>query len=69
MLKEILKLISEGYDAVRKIAILAAPLAKGKTVNFEEIYTEEFQKIVEDFKYAKAVGRSIKLLGRIKERG
>ena len=29
----------EGYDAVRKIAILAS-LANGKTVNFEEIYTE-----------------------------
>ena len=44
----------EGYDAVRKIAILAS-LAKGKTVNFEEIYTEGISKITaEDFKYAKA---------------
>lgn len=34
----------EGYDAVRKIAILAS-LAKGKTVNFEEIYTEGISKI------------------------
>ena len=39
----------EGYDAVRKIAILAS-LAKGKTVNFEEIYTEGISKITaEDF--------------------
>lgn len=56
----------EGYDAVRKIAILAS-LAKGKTVNFEEIYTEGISKITaEDFKYAKAMGRSIKLLGKCK---
>lgn len=56
----------EGYDAVRKIAILAS-LAKGKTVNFEEIYTEGISKITaEDFKYAKVMGRSIKLLGKCK---
>lgn len=56
----------EGYDAVRKIAILAS-LAKGKTVNFEEIYTEGISKIsAEDFKYAKIMGRSIKLLGKCK---
>ncbi len=56
----------EGYDAVRKIAILAS-LAKGKTVNFEEIYTEGISKITaQDFKYAKAMGRSIKLLGKCK---
>lgn len=56
----------EGYDAVRKIAILAS-LAKGKTVNFEEIYTEGISRITsEDFKYAKAMGRSIKLLGKCK---
>ncbi len=56
----------EGYDAVRKIAILAS-LAKGKTVDFEEIYTEGISKISDvDFKYAKAMGRSIKLLGKCK---
>ena len=56
----------EGYDAVRKIAILAS-LAKGKTVDFEEIYTEGISKITaEDFKYAKKMGRSIKLLGKCK---
>lgn len=56
----------EGYDAVRKIAILAS-LANGKKVNFEEIYTEGISKITaEDFKYAKKMGRSIKLLGKCK---
>lgn len=56
----------EGYDAVRKIAILAS-LANGKTVNFEEIYTEGISKITaEDFKYAKKMGRSTKLLGKCK---
>lgn len=56
----------EGFDAVRKIAILAS-LAEGKTVDFEEVYTEGISKITaEDFKYAKAMGRSIKLLGKFK---
>lgn len=56
----------EGYDAVRKIAILAS-LAKGKTVDFEEIYTEGISKITDvDFKYAKVMGKSIKLLGKCK---
>lgn len=56
----------EGYDAVRKIAILAS-LAKGKTVDFEEIYTEGISKISDvDFKYAKVMGKSIKLLGKCK---
>ena len=56
----------EGYDAVRKIAILAS-LATGKTVDFEEIYTEGISKITAaDFKYAKAMNRSIKLLGKCK---
>lgn len=56
----------EGFDAVRKIAILAS-LAEGKTVDFEEVYTEGISKITaEDFKYAKAMNRSIKLLGKFK---
>lgn len=56
----------EGFDAVRKIAILAS-LAKGKTVDFEEIYTEGISNITAtDFKYAKAMGCSIKLLGKCK---
>lgn len=56
----------EGFDAVRKIAILAS-LAKGKTVDFEDIYTEGISHITaEDFKYARAMGKSIKLLGKCK---
>ena len=52
----------EGYDACRKIAILTS-LVCGKTVDFEEIHTEGISKITpEDIAYAKAMGRSIKLL-------
>lgn len=53
----------EGYDACRKIAILTS-LAYGKQVDFEDIYTEGITKITDtDIKYAKALGKSIKLLG------
>lgn len=53
----------EGYDACRKIAILSS-LAYGKQVDYEDIYTEGITKITNiDFKYAKALGASIKLLG------
>ncbi len=56
----------EGYDACRKIAILSS-LMLGKNVNYEDIYTEGITKITaEDFKYAKALGRSIKLLAMSK---
>ncbi len=52
----------EGHDACRKIAILSS-LMTGKNVNFEDIYTEGITKITAtDFIYAKAMGRSIKLL-------
>ena len=52
----------EGYDACRKIAILSS-LVYGKTVRYEDIYTEGITKISKaDFKYAKAMNRSIKLL-------
>lgn len=52
----------EGYDACRKIAILSS-LMLGKTVNYEDIYTEGITKITaEDFRYAKAMDRTIKLL-------
>ena len=51
----------EGYDACRKIAILAS-LAYGHQVNFEDIYTEGITKITDtDFLYAKKLGKSIKL--------
>lgn len=52
----------EGFDACRKIAILAS-LMTGKTVNFEEIYTEGITKITsKDFEYAKKLNKAIKLL-------
>lgn len=59
----------EGYDACRKIAILTS-LVTGYQVNYEEIHTEGITKITkEDFKYAKAMKASIKLLGTSKKVG
>ncbi len=56
----------EGYDACRKIAILSS-LAFGCHVDYEDIYTEGITKItVEDVKYAKGIGMSIKLLATSK---
>lgn len=53
----------EGYDACRKIAILAS-LAFGKQVDFEDIKTEGITKITDaDIAYAKSMNRVIKLLG------
>ena len=53
----------EGYDACRKIAILTS-LITGAQVDFEDIHTEGITKITDvDFKYAKAMKASIKLLG------
>lgn len=52
----------EGYDACRKIAILTS-LVCGQQVDFEDIHTEGITKIsATDIKYAKAMGRTIKLL-------
>lgn len=52
----------EGHDACRKIAILTS-LVSGQQVNFEDIHCEGITKIsATDIKYAKALGRSIKLL-------
>ncbi len=57
----------EGYDACRKIAILSS-LMTGKNVNYEDIYTEGITKITAaDFKYAKKMNRSVKLLAMSKE--
>lgn len=54
----------EGHDACRKISILSS-LMMGKTVDSQKVYTEGITKITAaDFAYAKAMGRSIKLLGR-----
>lgn len=57
----------EGFDACRKIAILSS-LAIGSQVDFEDIYTEGITKITDvDFKYAKELGVSIKLIGTSKK--
>lgn len=57
----------EGHDACRKIAILSS-LMTGKNVKYEDIYTEGITKITaRDFVYAKALGRSIKLLALSRE--
>lgn len=59
----------EGYDACRKIAILTS-LVTGSQVDYEDIHTEGITKITtEDFKYAKALNASIKLLGTSKKDG
>ena len=59
----------EGYDACRKIAILSS-LACGQQVDFEDIYTEGITKVSDvDFKYAKELGVSIKLIGTSKRVG
>ncbi len=52
----------EGHDACRKIAILTS-LVSGQQVDFEDIHCEGITRIsATDIKYAKALGRSIKLL-------
>jgi len=52
----------EGYDACRKIAILAS-LMTGHYVRYEDVYTEGITAITPmDFEYAKKLGKSIKLL-------
>ncbi len=59
----------EGYDACRKIAILSS-LISGQQVDFEDIYCEGITKItVEDMKYARAMGTTIKLLASSKRHG
>ena len=59
----------EGFDACRKIAILAS-LATGKEVDFEEIYTEGISKIEKiDFAYAKLFHGSLKLFASMKVEG
>lgn len=59
----------EGYDAGRKLAILAS-LSYGHQVDFEDIYMEGITKISDiDFKYAEALGAEIKLLAQGKKVG
>lgn len=56
----------EGYDACRKIAILSSLMLE-KTVDYHDIYTEGITKITsQDFAYAKAMGKTIKLLAMSK---
>ena len=57
----------EGYDACRKIAILKS-LVCGQQVDFNDIHTEGITKIsATDIKYAKQMGRVIKLLASSKK--
>lgn len=54
----------EGYDACRKLAILAS-IAYGATVRYEDIPTEGISKItVEDIQHAKSQGKKIRLIAR-----
>lgn len=59
----------EGHDACRKIAILSS-LMMGMNVDSEKIYTEGITKISsDDFVFAKAAGKSIKLLAKSRALG
>lgn len=59
----------EGHDPCRKIAILTS-LVCGKQVDFEDIHCEGITKITAaDFKYAKSMNRSIKLLASSRQEG
>ena len=59
----------EGYDACRKLAILASVIS-GKYVDFQKIYTEGITKISKiDMKYADQMGMTIKLLASAVEEG
>jgi homoserine dehydrogenase len=59
----------EGHDPCRKIAILTSMVC-GRQVDFEDIHCEGITGITPtDIKYAKAMGRSIKLLATSKKVG
>lgn len=59
----------EGHDACRKIAILSSIISE-KCVDYKEIYTEGITKITAiDMKYAKKLGKTIKLLASAKRDG
>lgn len=59
----------EGHDTCRKIAILTA-MATGHEVSYEHIYTEGITKITDvDFRYAEAMGTSVKLFGSSRIQG
>ncbi len=53
----------EGYDAGRKLAIMAS-IAFNSRVTFEEVYTEGITGITaKDIEYAREFGKTVKLLG------
>ena len=57
----------EGFDAARKIAILAS-IAFNSRVTFEEVYVEGITRITPlDIKYGRELGYDIKLLAIAKE--
>ncbi|MBO8128425.1 MAG: homoserine dehydrogenase [Peptococcaceae bacterium] len=57
----------EGYDAARKIAILAS-IAFNTRVSFQDVYVEGISNIAaEDITYARELGYTIKLLGIAKD--
>ena len=59
----------EGHDPCRKIAILTS-LVAGKQVDFEDIHCEGITKLsATDFKYAKKMNKSIKLLASSRKVG
>lgn len=59
----------EGYDACRKIAILTS-LAYGKTLDFNDVYTEGITKITDrDIVYAGKIGAKVKIFGSSKKDG
>lgn len=59
----------KGYDTCRKIAILTS-LMTGKEVDYQDIYTEGVTTVTDmDFRYAKKLGASIKLLGTSRMEG
>lgn len=59
----------EGHDSCRKLAILTSIIAS-KNVDYKEIPTEGISKISStDFKYAKSMGYSIKLVARSVKKG
>lgn len=61
----------EGYDAGRKVAIMAS-IAFNSRVTFDDVYTEGITKITStDIRYAREMGCAIKLLGvaRLTEEG
>lgn len=58
----------EGYDACRKIAILAS-LAWGEYVDYKDVWTEGITKItLDDVKSASKLGYSVKLIGYCQKR-